>query len=114
MPPPGPKSSPRAPFAPGTQDIGQAMRDSDVLASLHRRLQDSQRRLAALQVLLPLPMRAQVKAGPIDDDGWTLLAGNAAVAAKLRQMLPALEARLRHQGFEPRPLRVKLLPSSTR
>ena len=100
-----------APLPSGTQGIAQALRGSDPLTLLTRRVQESQRRLAALQAVLPPAMRPQVKAGPIDDDGWTLLAGNQAVSAKLRQMLPALEAHLKSQGWDGPPLRVKLLAS---
>ena len=76
---------------------------------LTRRLRDSQARLAAITPLLPEAMRPHVKAGPIDDSGWTLLATSNAVSAKLRQMLPALEAHLRHKGWDGPPVRVRLL-----
>jgi hypothetical protein len=54
-------------------------------------------------------MHAHVKAGPIDEATWTLLATNSAVSAKLRQMLPALEDRLRTLGWAGPPVRVKML-----
>ena len=57
-------------------------------------------------------MRPFVKAGPIDEAGWTLLATNSAVSAKLRQMLPALEAHLRSLGLADPPVRVKMLSPS--
>ena len=89
--------------------IGQALAASEPLVMLARRMRDSQDRLAAISPLLPPAMRPHVKAGPIDETGWSLLAGNNAVAAKLRQMLPALEAHLRTRGWEGPPLKVKLL-----
>jgi hypothetical protein len=94
---------------PGTQGIAQALRDSDAMSQLSRRVRDSQARLAALQPLLPPPMRPQVKAGPVDEEGYTLLAANTAVAAKLRYLLPALEQSLAAQGWPPLPIRVRLL-----
>ena len=72
-------------------------------------MRESQDRLTAITPLLPPAMRASVRAGPIDETAWSLLATNNAVAAKLRQMLPALEAHLRSQGWSGPPLRVKLL-----
>ena len=38
-----------------------------------------------------------------------MLVGNSAVSAKLRQMVPALEAHLRHCGWAGPPVRIKLL-----
>jgi hypothetical protein len=94
---------------PGTQDLAQALRGSDALSQLSRRIRDSQARLAALQPLLAPSMRSQVHAGPIDEEGYTLLAANTAVAAKLRYLLPALEQSLVAQGWPALPIRVKLL-----
>ena len=92
-----------------TLAIGQALAGSEPLALLARRVRESQDRLAAIAPLLPPAMRSSVRAGPIDETGWSLLAANSAVAAKLRQMLPALEAHLRGCGWPGPPLRVKLL-----
>ena len=94
---------------PGTQGIDQALAHCAPLQALSLRLRASQSRLDALLPLLPPAMRAHVKAGPIDETGWTLLAANSAVSAKLRQMLPALEAHLRHCGWPGPAVRVKTL-----
>ena len=102
----------RAPLPSLTVGICQALADSEPLAQLARRMQDSQQRLAAIAPLLPPPMRPYVKAGPIDELSWSLLATNSAVAAKLRQMLPALEAHLRVKGWDGPPIKVKLLGST--
>lgn len=106
-------SAPPRPGAPplpsSTLAIGQALAGSEPLALLARRMRESQDRLAAITPLLPPAMRSSVRAGPIDDTGWSLLASSNAVAAKLRQMLPALEAHLRTRGWDGPPLRVKLL-----
>ena len=92
-----------------TVGIDQALAGSEPLALLTRRMQASQARLAAVLPLLPPAMRAAVRAGPIDEAGWSLLVSSNAVAAKLRQMVPALEAGLHTRGFERLPVRVKLL-----
>ncbi len=106
---PAPPRPGTAPLPSSTQGIAQALAGSEPLALLARRMRESQQRLVAITPLLPLAMRASVRAGPIDEAGWTLLASSNAVAAKLRQMLPALEAHLRTQGWAGPPLRVKLL-----
>ena len=108
MPPP-PRRPGVPPLPTSTLAIGQALAASAPLALLSQRMRESQDRLAAITPLLPPAMRASVRAGPIDDTGWSLLASSNAVAAKLRQMLPALEAHLRTCGWDGPPLRVKLL-----
>ena len=105
--PPG--KSQFAPLPSHTRGIADALAHSEPLALLTRRMHESQARLAAIAPLLPPTMRVQVKAGPIDEAGWTLLVGNSAVSAKLRQMVPALEAHLRSRGWDGPPVRVKLL-----
>lgn len=104
-----PERPSHAPLPSHTVGIGQALADSEPLALLGRRMRDSQARLAVVAPLLPPAMRAFVKAGPIDETSWSLLAANSAVAAKLRQMLPALQAHLRSSGFDGPPVKVKLL-----
>ena len=78
------------------------------LADLGRRLAQSNARYAAICVHLPEPLRLQVRPGPIDDEGWSLLASNAAVAAKLRHLLPRLNDTLREQGWPELPIRVHI------
>ncbi len=87
--------------------IGDALEGSAALARLALRVRESQRRLSDLAPALPPALRDQVRSGPLDDQAWTLLAANAAVAAKLRNLLPALEERLKSRGWPPRTLRVK-------
>jgi hypothetical protein len=54
-------------------------------------------------------MLSQVKPGPVDEEGWSLLAANAAVAAKLRQLRPRVEQRLQEAGWAPATVRIKVL-----
>ncbi|MDH4391326.1 MAG: hypothetical protein QE285_07870 [Aquabacterium sp.] len=107
-----PLRSRNTPLPSHTLGIGDALAGSEPLALLARRMRESQDRLAAIIPLLPPAMRASVRAGPIDDEGWSLLASSSAVAAKLRQMLPALEAHLRICGWNGPALRVKLLSAA--
>lgn len=88
--------------------LQQATEASPTLARLAELARDSVSRLEAVEPLLPASLRAAVKAGPIDATHWCLLLENNAVAAKLRQLLPALEAHLRTQGWEQRSIRLKV------
>jgi hypothetical protein len=93
------------------QPIHQALQGSDALSQLTALSRDSQARLRALQRLLPPPLWAQLSAGPIEADGWCILVSNNAVAAKLRQWIPAMAAHLRTQGWSVNTIRVKVRSS---
>ena len=86
----------------------QATQESAPLARLAELVQDSSARLQAIQPLLPAGLRASIKAGPIDAGSWCLLLDNTATAAKLRQLLPSLEAHLRSKGWEITSIRLKV------
>jgi ethanolamine ammonia-lyase small subunit len=58
--------------------------------------------------VLPAPLRASVQAGPIEDGCWCLLVNSNAVAAKVRQLLPALQAHLNNQGLSVNSIRLKV------
>lgn len=74
--------------------IGEALQRSEPLGLLRALLKQSNERYAVIAPLLPPALAPHVRPGPVGDDGWALLADNAAVAAKLRQLLPRLEAAL--------------------
>lgn len=82
---------------------------SEPLTRLTQRLRESAGRLQTIQPLIPAAMRDKVRSGPVDTEGWTLLAHNGAVAAKLRHMLPALQQHLVAAGWPERTIRVKVL-----
>jgi hypothetical protein len=97
-----------SPQSPGTWALGAALDQSQALARLLQRLQESQARFAAIRERLPDALRGAVRPGPLDDAGWSLLAQSGAVASKLRQMLPELEAALQDQGWQATPIRIKV------
>ena len=88
--------------------LSQALQASAPLAGLMDRVHQSRRRLAAIEDLLPAALRCSVRAGPLDDATWVLLVDNSAAAAKLRQMLPSLVARLLEAGWSGPELKVKV------
>lgn len=92
----------------------QATRDTPALARLMELSQDSSARLKAIESLIPSSLRPCVQAGPIDGGNWCLLVDNNAVAAKIRQILPALESHLRVKGWEITSIRLKVQISRDR
>ena len=90
--------------------LASALDRSEPLSGLMQRMRQSQARLAAIAPLLPTGLQGGVRAGPLDDAAWVLLVANASAAAKLRQLLPALEQALREQGWPGPVLKIKVLP----
>ncbi|MGV8803938.1 MAG: hypothetical protein ACWA6Y_03120 [Polaromonas sp.] len=87
----------------------QAASDAPLLARLSQRIDESSRRFKAIETLIPGALRAAVKAGPIDDQSWCLLVNGNAAAAKVRQLLPLLQASLLRQGWKDVSIRLKIL-----
>jgi len=90
--------------------LATALNQHASLGSLLQRVRDSKARLQAIQPLLPAALAAGVRAGPLDETGWSLLVDNAASAAKMRQFLPALEEHLKKMGWPGPAIRIKVLP----
>jgi hypothetical protein len=96
------------PPGPHTRPITEALTASSTLAQLLERLREAEARMVTVRQTLPPPLRAHVRAGVLDETGWNLLVPNGAVAAKLRQCLPAIEQALVERGWKPTSLRVKV------
>jgi hypothetical protein len=93
---------------PPAMPLADALQGSEPLARLAARLKDSKRRFECIEAVLPPPLAGLAKPGPVVAHGWTLLAVTPAAAAKLRQLVPLLDARLVTSGFSPLPIRVKV------
>jgi len=86
----------------------QASENNPGLAKLMVRQQASSSRLQAIEPLIPPPLRTFVKSGPFEDGAWCLLLSNNTTAAKLRQLLPTFEEKLRASGLEVTSIRLKV------
>ncbi|MFN0184473.1 MAG: hypothetical protein ACKVQR_11720 [Aquabacterium sp.] len=93
-----------------SQALHDVIQGSEPLQRLQLRMAQSRQRLAVLLPLMPPPLPEHVRAGPLDDKSYTLLADNASVAAKLRQLLPRLAQALEDAGMGGTAIRVKVLP----
>ncbi len=93
--------------------LQQATQDSPTLARLTELSRDSLARLKAVEPMIPAALRPAIKAGPIDGPNWCLIVNSNAAAAKLRQLLPAMEAHLRTKGWEVSSIRLRVqMPAS--
>lgn len=106
------------PLVPNALPIRQVLDDCAPLQHLQRQLSMARACLDAVAPHLPPALRAQVKPGPLDttDNAWTLFVSNAAVAAKLRQLLPRLESALATAGVtraaQPTAIRIRVQSGS--
>lgn len=87
----------------------EAADGSPTLAGLAARARDASERLAAVLDLIPAEMRPAIQAGPAEGDVWCMLANGSAAAAKLRQLAPMLQARLKSRGWEVATIRIKVM-----
>ncbi len=108
----GPMASRPVPAVPDAVPMAHALARCEPLTRLNQRLAQARAHMDAVRPLLPAYLQPQVRSGPVDDDGWTLLATNAGVAAKLRQLLPRLQAALPPtRAGEPTPIRIRVQSS---
>lgn len=92
----------------------QAAQSSPTLARLAEQAQASAARLTLVRSVLPAGLRQQVQAGSLEEEQWCLLASSTAVAAKLRQCVPAMLALLASHGQGVKAIRIKVSQSSYR
>ena len=100
-------------MTPDARTIGDALRQSAPLVRLRALIDESNARYAAIRPALPAPLAQHVRPGPVDENGWSLLAANAAVGAKLRQLQPHLEELLRQGGWAEVTIRIKVGKASS-
>ncbi len=96
------------PVVPDVPRMTAALERSEPLVSLLQRLRASQQCLEAVRSVLPAGLMPHVQAGPLDDEGWTLLVANAAVSSKLRQLQPRLVEALRAKGLKVNAIRLRV------
>jgi hypothetical protein len=104
-----PKLAEREPRSDTTLSLPEALSRSKPLARLAERLREAEARCAAIRPLLPTALAEQVRPGPVDERGWSLLVGHAAAAAKLRQLEPLLQRALADAGFGAGELRIRII-----
>jgi hypothetical protein len=88
--------------------VVQAVQRAPTLAGLAQVAEQSAHCLRTVTPLIAVSMRSGIKAGPLEDRRWCLLVTNSAVAAKLRQLAPALAAHLRTHGHDVQEIRIKI------
>jgi hypothetical protein len=90
----------------------EAIHDHPTLSSLLRSWQQAQQAMTLVRPVLGDALASQLRAGPWDGGHWVLLADHGQAAAKVRQMLPLLTARLAAEGLGEVTVKVKVSPRS--
>ncbi len=94
--------------------VSHALQQAPNLARLVQQAKHSAHCLRLITPLIPNSMRPGIQAGPWDGERWCLLVANNAMAAKLRQLAPALAAHLRAHGQAVSELRIKIVMAASR
>jgi hypothetical protein len=95
---------------PNALPIDSVLQSSTALIRLQQLMRDSSARFDAIRPHLPAALAAQTCPGPVDELGWSLLAANPSVAAKLRQLQPRLQQVLLDRGWQVSAIRIKVQP----
>ena len=91
-----------------TAHVQQFAQEAPAFASLMRQIEVARARMDVIRPLLQPALRAQVQPGALGQESWSLLAPNAAAAARLRQQAPALLGALQRAGHEVERLDIKV------
>jgi hypothetical protein len=90
----------------------EATRESPVLAHLADLALESKSRLELIAPLVPKHLLNSIHPGPVEGATWCLLLDSNAIAAKLRQLLPALVSHLKTHGHGVETIRLKVQSNS--
>lgn len=88
--------------------LQKAAEEAPTLARLTQLARESGERLRAIESSIPAPLRTAIRPGPIEGTTWCLLVDSNAAAAKLRQLVPLLIARLNSRGIEVTAIRLRV------
>ena len=97
-----------APIVPDVPAIQVALERSEPLVTLMQRLNASRQCMDAVRPVLPPSLLPHVQAGPLDDEGWTLVVANAAVSSKIRQLQPRMVQALLEKGLKVNAIRLRV------
>jgi hypothetical protein len=85
----------------------QAIVESNTLADLLVRMDQSKLCLEVILKRIPLGLHTSVAAGPLTDGVWCLLISNASAVAKLKQLTPIMISAIRANGLDIQDIRLK-------
>jgi hypothetical protein len=85
----------------------QAITESNTLAQLLARMDQSKICLKLILQRIPLGLHTSVEAGPLTEDSWCLLVSNASAVAKLKQLIPTMLAAIQAHGMAVQDIRIK-------
>jgi len=99
----------RAP-APRAMALREALEGSVTLGPLLAQARISREWLDICRPVLGAALASQLRAGPVEDGTWTLLADSGQAAAKARQLVPRVLETVMAQGAAVTGVKVKVSP----
>ncbi len=87
--------------------VSQAIAESNTLANLLARMDQSKRCLEVILTRIPLGLHTSVAPGPLTDGVWCLLINNASAVAKLKQLIPVMISAIRANDLDVQDIRLK-------
>ena len=91
-----------------TVNLLEATMGSPTFAKLMALTAESASRLESIGHIIPQRLRGHLKAGPIDEAEWCILVATSSCAAKIRQLLPSIQAHLQETGADTKRIRLKV------
>ncbi|MDI9335347.1 MAG: hypothetical protein QM533_13325 [Cytophagales bacterium] len=85
----------------------QAIVESNTIASLLARMEDSKRCLELALRHIPLGLHTSVTPGPLSDGEWCILISNASAVVKLKQLVPIMISTIQSNGINVQSIRLK-------
>jgi hypothetical protein len=85
----------------------EAIAESNTLAGLLSRMDESRRCLDLVLRSIPLGLHTSAAAGPLTDGEWCLLVNNASAVAKFKQLVPAMLGTIQRGGIAITSIRLK-------
>lgn len=100
----------RLKYPPGTVALSEALQDNPTLGGLLLRWRMGQQCMQAARDVVGARLAPSLRAGPVEDKEWTLLASSGSAASKARQLLPRITEAVQSLGLGVEAVRIRISP----
>lgn len=94
----------------GTRSVAEALQGHETLGALLNRWHLAQQCMQAALPVVGAGLATALRAGPIEDGCWVILADSGTAASKARQLLPRISAVLQQAGMPVSEVKVRVAP----
>ena len=100
----------RLKYPSGTVALSEALQGNPTLGSLLQRWRVAQECMQAANAVLGPQLAPSLRAGPVEDGQWTVLASSGTAASKARQLLPRITEAVQTLGLGVDSVRIRISP----